>query len=89
MNDVITQEDIGKYKNFLDAMVELQRKIDFYKESLKETKKDFVSFAKEHGGLTTTQLNTLFKLYYNENGDEYFEEQENLEALYETIVNKQ
>jgi hypothetical protein len=79
----MTPSDLIKLKAVIKDMSDTQTKIEFHQVTIKEAKKAL----KEDLELTSPQINTLLKLYHTQKSDEYFDEQSDLEELFDSMSN--
>lgn len=64
-------------KDIDNALMMIQAKKDYIKETKKALKDDY--------GLTPKSIQTMIQLYHKQSADKYFKEQEELEDLYDKL----
>lgn len=74
-------EDVDKVRNAFDEISDAMSFIKAKQEHVKEIKK----MLKEDYDMTPKSINAVVKLLVKENADDFFEEQDELQALYETL----
>ncbi len=80
----LSPNDLSKINRIIREISEQKTKIEILNESIKDAKKATVDDLKE-SGLTASRLNSMIKIYHDNSKQEYFDEQSDLEALYENV----
>ena len=80
----LSPNDLDKINRAIREVSEEKTKIEIMNESIKDLKKSMVDDLKE-SGLTSSRLNSMIKIYHANSKQEYFDEQSDLEALYENV----
>jgi len=85
-DDVISlsPNDLEKINRAVREVSEEKTKIEIMNEGIKDLKKTMVDDLKENG-LTASRLNSMINIYHKNSKQEYFDEQSDLEALYENV----
>ena len=74
--------DLKKINHACREWSEIKSKVEVYNQSMKELKSATVDDLKKNG-LTAKKLSTIMNLYHNNTKEEYFDEQSDIEVLYE------
>lgn len=78
-------KDIERISGVIRDMSDVKTKMEAMAEYLKDAKKAL----KEDFDMPLSVINTLFKLYHAQKANTYFEEQSEIEALYESLFDKE
>lgn len=79
----IAPKDYVRLKASFKDMSEISTKVELYQVSIREAKKALADDFKDL--LTSSEINTLFKLYHKESAEEYFVTQSELEEVFHKI----